>query len=281
MDSKKIAMTLLVRNEEDIVAENIRFHRALGVETFIVMDNKSTDRTREILGDLAQGIDIEYLHQPEDTYDQHRWVTEMARRAATDHGADWVINTDADEFWCPAEGDLASLLAQVDAGTGTLNVKRHNAVVVTPTDDKLAGRSHPRRTTVFETDSLNNMGRPLPGKALHRAGPDVRVAQGNHSVQGVPGATEEAGDRLWILHFPYRTLAHYKQKIRLGGAAYARNTTLPKGMGVTWRMHFAGLEDGTIERFWQEIVHFGRDLRQGKRSGAFFHDDAVATFLAG
>lgn len=276
---QNITMTLLVRNEEDIVAENIRFHRALGVDSFIVMDNRSTDSTRNILKDLSRDIPIEYLHQPEDTYDQRTWVTQMARHAARDHGADWVINTDADEFWTPTEGGLKALLSRLDARTGTLAVKRHNAVVVTDSHDKLAGRSHPSLTTLFEAESRNNLGRPLPGKVLHRAIPDVSVAQGNHAVEGVPGETELAGDRLRILHFPHRTLGHYKQKIRLGGAAYARNDRLPKGLGATWRAHFAGLEDGTVDRFWQDIVHFAKDLRSGIRSGSLFHDDVVAAFL--
>lgn len=39
----KITMTLLVRNEADILEDNIRFHHAMGVDSFIVMDNLSTD----------------------------------------------------------------------------------------------------------------------------------------------------------------------------------------------------------------------------------------------
>ncbi len=66
-------MTLLVRNEQDIIAENIRFHHALGVDSFIVMDNLSTDATPQIVKALSEEIEIDYLHQPRDDYNQWEW----------------------------------------------------------------------------------------------------------------------------------------------------------------------------------------------------------------
>ena len=45
----KLVMTLKVRDEDDVLEDNLRFHRALGVDFFIVTDNGSVDRTPEIL----------------------------------------------------------------------------------------------------------------------------------------------------------------------------------------------------------------------------------------
>ena len=42
----------------------------------------------------------------------------MARLAATDHGADWVINTDADEFWMPRRATLKEMFGSVASNVG-------------------------------------------------------------------------------------------------------------------------------------------------------------------
>ena len=50
--SARVVMTLLVRNEQDVIVENILFHHRQGVDSFIVMDNAS-DATVEIVRELA------------------------------------------------------------------------------------------------------------------------------------------------------------------------------------------------------------------------------------
>ena len=91
-------MTLLVRDEEDILAANLDFHLSQGVDFFIITDNLSVDGTRGIIDSYVRRKLAVRLDEPTDDYSQARWVTRMARMAAVDYRADWVINNDADEF---------------------------------------------------------------------------------------------------------------------------------------------------------------------------------------
>ena len=93
-------MTLLVRDEQDILRENIEFHKSQGVDFFIATDNRSTDDTTKILKEYESLGILKYIYEEKD-YNQAPWVTHMARMAYTVYGADWIINNDADEFWWP------------------------------------------------------------------------------------------------------------------------------------------------------------------------------------
>lgn len=249
----KIAMTLLVRNEDDIIEDTILYHHLLGVDVFIVMDNLSTDRTRDILAHLAREIPIECMLQPEDNYAQSEWVTSMARKAYHDHGADWVINGDADEFWLLSEGHaLKSLLAAVPMSTCALTAARFNAVLLQRQDPFSGVSSHPRFSTSFERRSTNALGQPLPPKCLHRASASVIVHQGNHSIEGIVGSTDHCQD-LFIFHYPYRSFNRYQSKIALGGNAYSKNTQLPGYIGRAWREQFKLLSGDGLRSFWTDL----------------------------
>ena len=53
-NDSRIIMTLLVRNEEDILADNVHFHHNMGVDAFIITNNGSTDSTTEIIETIKE-----------------------------------------------------------------------------------------------------------------------------------------------------------------------------------------------------------------------------------
>jgi glycosyltransferase involved in cell wall biosynthesis len=244
----KLVMTLLVRDEQDIVRENLDFHLAQGVDEVIVTDNGSEDATVEILREYeSQGV-LRLLLEPTDDYSQGRWVTRMARLAATE-GADWVINNDADEFWWPRAGSLTSIFDRLGDEVGLVVARRQN-FVPRPED----GRPFWERMTLRERESLNPLGKPLPPKLAHRAHPEIAVAQGNHKVEGAQLGERLDDGSIEILHFPMRTYGQFENKIVKGGRAYGRNRELPQRTGRTWRRLYEAWEEGRLRDHYDDNV---------------------------
>lgn len=267
----KLVMTLLVRDEQDIIRENIEFHLSQGVDFIIAMDNRSVDATAKILKYYEAKGKLLYIFEKEDNYNQHAWVTRMARMAFTDYGADWVINNDADEFWWPGEGSLRTVFSQLPLSVNLVRAKRHNFAAVEESAEPFWSRMIFR-----EKISLNPLGGPLPPKVAHRGSARVEVMQGNHTVKGIEDPLC-ADDLVEILHFPVRSYAQIENKIAKGGAAYERNTDLPRSAGRTWRELFEELKrDQNLNRYFHANLCDGRRLAEKLRLGELIVDRRLA-----
>jgi hypothetical protein len=208
-------MTLLARDEADIVDAQVAFHLHAGVDFVIATDNRSQDGTTEILERYQRDGVLHLLRERGDDMRQDEWVTRMARLAASDFGADWVLNADADEFWWPRGGTLGDVLATVPERYGAIRgCWRH--FLPRPDD----GSFFAERMTV-------RLGAPsFPGdkqtifhahqKVAHRADPEVAIEAGNHNAFGVALEPVRAWHPIEVLHFSFRSPEQVERKARGG-----------------------------------------------------------------
>ncbi|HEX2435452.1 MAG TPA: glycosyltransferase family 2 protein [Solirubrobacterales bacterium] len=228
----KLVMAMKVRDEDDVLEHNLRYHRAHGVDHFVVTDNGSTDGTPEILRRFESDGVLTLIEEPatEDFRDEaHWWVTRMARIAATDLDADWVVHADADEFWSPVSGTLKEAFDGIPAEYG---------VMLAPRPEFVARPDGPGR--FWERMTVREARSRLRPKVAHRAEPDAVLHRGAHDVdverdeggsrhsgRAVMRAVKDqraagADPLVWapvfparVLHFPLRSLDQYRRKVEV------------------------------------------------------------------
>ncbi|MDD4553847.1 MAG: glycosyltransferase family 2 protein [Bacteroidales bacterium] len=270
----KLIMTLLVRNEEDIIRENLLFHLNMGVDFFIVTDNNSIDSTPEILSDFEQQGLLYLIRETEDNYAQSVWVTRMARMAKTRFYADWIINGDADEFWWSNDLDLKMTLSYVGENISVVFVQRYDFVPTNEFDKSVFTRMIYR-----DNESKNHMGNPLPPKICHKAMEDVIVSQGNHDIQYPTDLKTTYSEEIEIFHFPIRSWEQFSNKIIYGGAAYARNVDLPPDVGDGWRKLYQYHKNGTLMDYFTSKMIGKEEIHLGMQSGTYSEDLRLRNYM--
>lgn len=220
-------MTLLVRNEADIIESNLDYHLAQGVDFVIVTDHGSQDGTRELLEKYRRAGVLRLIHDDGDGHHQSRRVTFMAQLAGREHGADWIIHNDADEFWWPIAGSLCDVFAAIPDEYGQVEVSRR--VNFVPGDESPA--PFHQRLVRREAVSFNGEGNPLESKIAHRPHPGVVVAPGNHWISGTDLRPVPISDMLEIFHFPMRDYAQYQRKVVQIGLGYEALEYRSPGVG--------------------------------------------------
>ena len=273
----KIVLTLLVRDESDIIGSNLAYHLSQGVDFVIAMDNGSRDGTDEILREYARQHPMEVLYEPASDYSQHRWVTEMARRAHERYAADWVINADADEFFVWKSGTLRESFSAIP---DTVRAFHANRVDFVPFDRP--NRKPPPAEMIYrKTRSLNLKDRPLPPKAIHRGDPDVVVTHGNHGVRGPRFPNHLERGEIVVYHYPIRSYDQFETSVRNFGTSYAQNTELPASAGFHSRYWYELLQQGKLPREYRRHYFKARRLKRSLASNELCEDRTLADRLTG
>jgi Glycosyl transferase family 2 len=284
-----LAMTILVRDAEDLIETNLRYHHAQGVDLFLVGDNGSTDRTLEILEPYREAGLVELDHIEGDARQVWSEGRTMLARKAYDRGADWVIHDDHDEFWWPIKGTVKEALSAIPERFGLLSAPR-TEFVARPGDE-----FWPERLTVREARFRR------PPKIVHRTHPQVRIRQphpvdiwidqgGSPRGDGLVGRpvrrTREAHSErtelelllapnfeIGVLHFPVRSL---KQYTRLVGLAVA-NGDLGRD-DDTKRVRDA-YHEGRLDEIYREMAFEEDAVERGVEGGGLAHDTGFRDYL--
>jgi len=198
--AKKLIMTLLVKNEEDVVEENIKFHLASGVDFIIATNNNSTDRTRDILLKYQELGKLELIDETADNFNQITWVNRMIEIAKNKYNADWIMNVDADEFWYSRHGNLKLSLPN----NANINAMMASGMHINP---QPAGEVFKIRHNMKGLVSAHF-------KVLHTAKGYKMISAGNHNVRLKFGYRQMiATNDIFIFHFWTRSIGQYERKI--------------------------------------------------------------------
>jgi hypothetical protein len=206
----RLVQTLVVRDEADIVDSQIAYHLNAGVDFVIATDHESLDGTTGILESYRRDGHLRRIAVSGEMRDGP-WRTHMARLAATEHGADWVINTDADEFWMPRHGTLKDVFAAVPEPYGVVfALSRHFA----PRPDDGAFFAERMIVRVSPPVAINDPTSPYRPhlKVAHRADPGIAITHGAHSASSGLWRALHNWHPAEVLHFPFRSLKQWENK---------------------------------------------------------------------
>ena len=254
-------MTLLVRDEEDIVEKNIEFHLSQGVDFIIATDNGSVDGTKDILNTYVRQGKLLLIEEPSQDYAQSDWVNRMAKLAVEEHQANYIFHCDADEFWSAGSRNIKAEIA----------IGKENVLIVPLTNVLLRSRSMQEH---FPEDSAYAVINPLaannleldsaqenlylfeyPPKVIFSTADGLfDVVQGNHDIVTNGFVRKGKSIDIRIYHFPVRSYHHFQQKVINGGSSYERNLRLGKSVGFHWRRWFNSYKKGNLYQEYEQLI---------------------------
>ncbi|MBN9542845.1 MAG: glycosyltransferase family 2 protein [Alphaproteobacteria bacterium] len=225
-----IAYIGMVKDEDDIIFENLVWHYSIGFRKFIILNNNSSDQTLDLISKFKEKVKdtatVIIINDPIFEYIQSRKMTGTYKFASSIWSeVEWIFPIDADEFIVPTK-DLREALNKVAANIDAIQIlcARHHVVKGSKIDSTPFYDNIKFRENAFKVRL---------GKVAVRAHKDIVIEQGNHfatknwsNVLGkktkiFKSLSYTAGNTLGIhmTEYPIRSLSQVHKKFLNGAKA--------------------------------------------------------------
>lgn len=185
----KAAIVTMFKDEEDFMERWCKHYIRLGFENFFLVDNNSTDRSKEIAYDWLGHRIKHYHNEPSVRYAQHI-NSNVISQHAYGKGMRWIVPADIDEL---LHGDLDRVMLQP---VGWVPVKTVN--------------HKPDGTPYFHDHN----------KVILNYIPSMTISIGQHQLDNAGGFKKLDGYDLTYHHYPYRSYEQMKKKLTNLGKAF-------------------------------------------------------------
>jgi len=282
----KLIMTLLARDEEDIIRENIEFHLKNGVDFIIATDNASIDNTRDILAEYQKKGKLHLIDEPGRDKSQAVWNNMMTKIAIEKYEADIVFHCDADELWCPIIGDLKTEILKSQNDVMLVNLiniilENHKGEESFPKDARYAAIK-PLETSNYEEETRNKnlYFYKYPKKVIFKTEKGLlEVDQGNHNIVNLNENILIGFSRnIFIFHFPIREKRRFYYKVIETGKAVEKNRNLSKTQSFHIRRWFDAYKNGNLDKEYEKLTISKQDAEKLKEDG-ILADFNFSTFI--
>ena len=241
----RFVVTVMVRDEVDIIAAMVEHHVAQGADLIIATDNGSVDGTTEILQRYADLGVLELHHDPVFRKQQDAVVTGW-------HGGP-TRSTAPTGSSMPMPTSSGSRSTEPDAAIGARGDPDVARRVHGPGHEprRAAGDAGIRRRPLLWRDrrtpeqlqAVGIFAQPTDD-AVHRGDPDVKVAQGNHFVSLKSTGQPDPALALEVLHLPWRSWLQYERRVVNTGRSYEANPPSVRARTTTAWPTIGGISPG-------------------------------------
>lgn len=261
-----LTICAIVRNEGPYLLEWIAYHRAVGVDHFLIFDNESTDGSLRMLSSLRAAGIIDLLPWPSAAFPENRQAAAyMGAMFRLRDVTEWIAFIDLDEFLVPREAsslpEFLRLYPDVPAlGVGwrlfgSSGAESREPGLVMDRFRRCAPPAHPINRHVKSIVRADYLKRPIIH--LHHLVDGVTVDEHRRAIPlGRGGQHPEAStDLIQVNHYMTKSRAEWDAKRRRGRADLALDMPARVRSDREFELHDRNeVEDAAILRFRPAVL---------------------------